>query len=237
MTALVIDDERLARNELKRLLQAHPEIQVVGEAAGVDDALTLIASVEPDLIFLDVQMPGGNGFELINRLSSHTPRVIFTTAFERFALRAFEVNALDYLLKPIAPDRLAQALARLAQAEADDAPRGRPLALQDQVLLRDGQRCWFVRVEDIRLLEAAGNYTYVHFGRERPLISRSLSALEARLPLEAFFRISRRQLLNLRYIEKVEPWFGGGLKVKLSTGEECEISRRASRQFRQRLAL
>ena len=235
MTALVIDDERLARNELKRLLAAYPDIQVVGEAAGVDEGLALIDSIKPDVIFLDVQMPGANGFELINRLSTHTPRVIFTTAFERFALRAFDVNALDYLLKPIAPERLAQALARLEQPEAD-VP-GRALALQDQVLLRDGRRCWFVRVEDIRLLEACGNYTHVHFGRERPLISRSLSALEARLPPETFFRISRRQLLNLRYIQKVEPWFGGGLKVRLSTGEECEISRRAARQFRQRLAL
>jgi two-component system LytT family response regulator len=180
-------------------------------------------------------MPGADGFELVNRLSTHTPRIIFTTAYDRFALRAFEVNALDYLLKPIAPERLAQALARLGQAEV--AASVRTLALQDQVLLRDGQRCWFVRVEEIRLLEACGNYSYVHFGRERPLISRSLSALEARLPSEAFFRISRRQLLNLRYIQRVEPWFGGGLKVKLSTGEECEISRRAARQFRERLAL
>jgi two-component system LytT family response regulator len=236
MTALVIDDERLARNELKRLLRAHPDIRVVGEAAGVDDGLALIASAQPELIFLDVQLPGANGFDLINRLAGPTPRVIFTTAFERFALRAFEVNALDYLLKPIAPERLAQALGRLGQPEAE-APAGRALALADQVLLRDGPRCWFVRVADIRLLEACGNYTHVHFGQERPLISRSLSALEARLPAEAFFRISRRQLLNLRYIQKVEPWFGGGLKVRLSTGEECEISRRAARQFRQRLAL
>jgi two-component system, LytTR family, response regulator len=236
MTALVIDDERLARNELKRLLQAHATIEVAGEAAGVDEGLALIESVQPDLIFLDVQMPGANGFDLLNRLASHTPRVIFTTAFERFALRAFEVNALDYLLKPIAPERLAQALARLAQPEAA-ATAERPLALQDQVLLRDGQRCWFVRVEDIRLLEACGNYAYVHFGQERRLISRSLGALEARLPPDAFFRINRRQLLNLRYIQTVEPWFGGGLKVTLRTGEACEISRRAARQFRERLAL
>ncbi len=243
MKTVVIDDERLARVELRRLLEgAHPEVEILGEADDVEPGVRLVEEAKPDLVFLDVRMPGGTGFDLVGRLTSAVPQIIFTTAYEQFALRAFEVNALDYLLKPIAPERLAQALQRAAEPApvtvAGGPGLGLPaLGLHDQVLLRDGQRCWFVRVEEIRVVEAYGNYTYVHFGSDRPLVSRSLAQLEERLPSHAFFRINRQQLVNLNHVEKVEPWFGGALRLKLAGGEECEVSRRAARQLRDRLAL
>jgi two-component system LytT family response regulator len=169
MRALIIDDERLARAELTRLLAAHPEIEIAGEARNGEEALDLIAKLVPDLLFLDIQMPGMTGFELLERLDQ-VPQVIFTTAYDQYAIHAFEVSALDYLLKPIAPNRLAAALAKLR-------PRPERLRLE-QVFVRDGDRCWIVRLPDIFLLESEGNYTRLHFAGERPLIRRSLNALE-----------------------------------------------------------
>jgi two-component system, LytTR family, response regulator len=166
MKALVIDDERLARLELRRLLAAHPAVEIAGEARDGEEALAMIAKLEPDVIFLDIQMPGMSGFDLLERLED-LPQVIFTTAYDEYALKAFEVNALDYLLKPVAPARLAAALARVR-------PRTEPARLE-QVFVRDGDRCWIVRLPDIFLLESEGNYTRVYFGSERPLIRRSLN--------------------------------------------------------------
>ena len=167
MKALVIDDERLARLELRRLLAAHPEVEIVGEARGGEEALALISKLGPDVIFLDIQMPGMSGFDLLERLED-LPQVIFTTAYDEYAIKAFEVNALDYLLKPIPPARLAAALAKVRPRA--DKPR------LEQVFVRDGDRCWIVRLTDIFLLESEGNYTRVCFGSERPLIRRSLNA-------------------------------------------------------------
>jgi two-component system, LytTR family, response regulator len=202
MKALIIDDERLARVELKRLLGAHPEVEVVGEARSGEEALAMIAKLDPDLIFLDIQMPGMTGFDLLERLDD-LPQVIFTTAYDEYALKAFEVNALDYLLKPVIPARLAAAIARVR-------PQTEPARLE-QVFVRDGDRCWIVRLPEIFLLESEGNYTRVYFGRERPLIRRSLNALEGQLDPAMFFRAGRKEIVNLKWIEKVgcsEPtWF------------------------------
>lgn len=236
MKALIIDDERLARAEVRRLLDDFNWVKVVGEAENAEQALTLIQSQQPDLLFLDVQMPGKTGFELIEEIRGEMPRIIFTTAYDEFALRAFEVNALDYLMKPITPDRFAAALSRVREEPL--APEDQsPLRSSDQVFVRDGERCWFIPVSKIRLLESEGNYTRVRFENHSPLIYRSLSTLEQRLPADDFFRINRQQVVNLHFIERIETWFSHGLKIWLKGGEECEVSRRAARAFRQKLSL
>ena len=236
MKALIIDDERLARAEVRRLLDDFNWVKVVGEAENVEQALELIQAQQPDLLFLDVQMPGKTGFDLIEEIRGEMPRIIFTTAYDEFALRAFEVNALDYLMKPIMPDRFAAALTRVRE-EQDGPENQSALRSSDQVFVRDGERCWFIPVSKIRLLESEGNYTRVRFENQSPLIYRSLSTLEQRLPADDFFRINRQQVVNLHFIERIETWFSHGLKIWLKGGEECEVSRRAARAFRQKLSL
>jgi two-component system LytT family response regulator len=202
MKALIIDDERLARSEVRRLLSEFSWISVIGEAENADEALTKINELQPDLLFLDVQMPGKTGFELLESIRGEPPHVIFTTAYDEFALRAFEVNALDYLVKPITPERLALALSRVREA-GPPAVSDIPLRASDHVLVRDGSRCWFIPLHRIRLLESDGNYTRVYFDSAKPLIYRSLSTLEQRLPTDAFFRINRQQIVNLNHIENI----------------------------------
>jgi two-component system LytT family response regulator len=227
MKAIIVDDERLARRELRRLLAAHPEIEIAGEAATGNDALGMIEKHEPDLIFLDIEMPSMTGFDLLSRLRD-VPDVIFTTAYDQHALKAFEVNALDYLLKPIAPARLAAALQKV---------RGRHTQLRDQIFLRDGERCWIVRVADIEILESEGNYTRLFFRNEQPLIAGSLAAFEQRLDPSGFFRASRRHVINLNGIQSTEWEPGGNLLVTMRCGEKVALSRRQSAQFRKILAL
>ena len=239
MKALVIDDERLARNELRRLLAAFPDIAIAGEAANAKQAREQLAALKPDLVFLDVQMPGETGMELLESLEPPVPHVIFTTAYDKFAVKAFELNALDYLLKPVDPARLAAALARLhdkVAGAAPPAPRDR-LAAEDKVFVREGDRCWFVEVKTIRLLESEGNYTRVHFADAQPQLFRSLNAMEERLDPKFFFRANRRQIINLAWIDKIEPWFSGGLLVHLKGGAKVELSRRQAQDFREKMSL
>jgi len=228
MRAVIVDDERLARVELRRLLASHPEVEIAAESRGGEEALEQIAKVAPDLIFLDIQMPGLTGFELLERLED-LPQVIFTTAYDAYALKAFEVNALDYLLKPIHPERLAGALAKVR-------PRAEPARLE-QVFVRDGERCWIVRLPDIFLLESEGNYTRVYFGSERPLIRRSLNALEEQLDPAMFFRAGRKEIVNLKWIERVDLGVGGGLTATLRGGRQVEMSRRQSARLREVMSL
>ncbi|HMG20054.1 MAG TPA: response regulator [Kofleriaceae bacterium] len=236
MRALIIDDERLARNELRRLLEAIGDVEIVGEARNADDALDQIRRLHPELLFLDVQMPGSDGFELLERLDD-APIVIFTTAFDHYALRAFEVNALDYLVKPIAPPRLAAAVAKAA-ARAPSAAGGEgPLGRGQRIFVRDGERCWFVAVEDIVLIESEGNYARLYFAGHRPLLPRSLNAIGDRLDPGLFFRANRRQIINLESIESLAPWPNDGYLVKLSGGLEVEMSRRQARLFHARARL
>ena len=228
MKAIIIDDERLARAELRRLLVAHPEIEIVGEACNGEEALALIGQTSPDLLLLDVQMPGMTGFDVLERLDD-IPQVIFTTAYDAYAIKAFEVNALDYLMKPIAPARLATALAKVR-------PRSGPTRLE-RVFVRDGDRCWIVALPDIFLLESEGNYTRVCFDGQRPLIRRSLNALESQLDPAVFFRANRQQILNLKWIDKVDLGVAGGLSVTLRGGRAVEMSRRQSGRLREILSL
>lgn len=228
MKALIVDDERIARQELRRLLAAHPEVEIAGEAANGEEALGLVPRLAPDLLFLDIQMPGMTGFDLLDRLRE-VPEVIFTTAYDQHALQAFNVNALDYLLKPIAPERLATALGKLRRH------RARPRL--DQIFLRDGERCWIVKLSEIDLFEAEGNYTRVFFRDQHPLIAGALTAFEERLKPDAFFRASRKHVINLNSIEGAELGAAGNLMVKIRGGREVELSRRQSVRLREILSL
>ncbi|MBP7556177.1 MAG: response regulator [Chitinophagaceae bacterium] len=242
MRAIIIDDERLARAELKKLLQEFPEVEIVDEAANAEEGIAKIESLQPDLIFLDIQMPGKTGFDMLAQLE-RAPQVIFTTAYDEFALRAFEVNALDYLLKPVEPKRLADAIHKLQQAEAREQKvsgeftNNSILGEHDQVFVKDGERCWFVKLSEIRLFESVGNYAKVFFGPHKPLILKSLNALEERLDEKYFFRANRKHIVNLRLIEKIEPYFNGGLLLELKGGEKIEVSRRQTVKFKEMMSL
>lgn len=242
MRAIIIDDERLARTELKKLLQDFPEVEVIDEAANADEAINKIDTLQPDLVFLDIQMPGKTGFDMLAELE-RAPHVIFTTAYDEYALKAFEVNALDYLLKPIEPKRLADAMQKLHVAETKEnhiVPENfnqSILTEADQVFVKDGERCWFVKLSDIRLFESVGNYAKVFFGANKPLILKSLNALEERLDPKTFFRANRKHIVNLRMIEKIEPYFNGGLLLELKGGEKIEVSRRQTVKFKEMMSL
>jgi two-component system LytT family response regulator len=245
MRAIIIDDERLARTELRKLLQDFPEVEVVDEASNAEEGIQKIEVHNPDLIFLDIQMPGKTGFEMLQELD-HAPTVVFTTAYDDYALKAFEVNALDYLLKPIESRRLADAVEKIrklhpangSEQGAFAAPGSQSLLGEnDQVFVKDGDRCWFVRLSEVRLFESVGNYAKVFFGNNKPLILKSLNALEERLDPKFFFRANRKHIVNLQAVEKVESYFNGGLLLELKGGEKIEVSRRQTVKFKEMTSL
>jgi two-component system, LytTR family, response regulator len=245
MKAIIIDDERLARTELRKLLQDFPEIEIVDEASNAEEGIQKIENHNPDLIFLDIQMPGKTGFDMLSELD-HAPQVIFTTAYDEYALKAFEVNALDYLLKPVEPRRLADAVEKLRKSthngssEKTNGHHTEPTSIlseNDQVFVKDGERCWFVKLSEVRLFESVGNYAKVFFGSNKPLILKSLNALEERLDDKVFFRANRKHIVNLRMIEKIEPYFNGGLLLELKGGEKIEVSRRQTVKFKEMMSL
>ncbi|MEQ8469995.1 MAG: response regulator [Marinoscillum sp.] len=237
MRTLIVDDERLARKELMTLLEPHKKIEIIGEATDVDDALEKINKLNPDLIFLDIQMPGKTGFDLLESLET-VPEVIFTTAYDEFALKAFEVNALDYLLKPIQPERLEEAIAKLRIQDSTSKPsEKRTLGKEDQVFVKDGDKCWFVKLADVRLFESDGNYIKVYFAGNKPMIHKSLNALDERLDDRTFFRASRKHIINLGWVENIDTWFNGGLLVQLKGGEKIEVSRRQAARFKEKMSL
>jgi two-component system LytT family response regulator len=244
MKAIIIDDERLARTELRKLLQEFPEIEIVDEASNAEEGVLKIENHNPDLIFLDIQMPGKTGFDMLSELD-HAPQVIFTTAYDEYALKAFEVNALDYLLKPVEPRRLADAVEKLRRSyngvgvdklHTHIDPNS-ILGESDQVFVKDGERCWFVKLAEVRLFESVGNYAKVFFGSNKPLILKSLNALEERLDEKVFFRANRKHIVNLRMIDKIEPYFNGGLLLELKGGEKIEVSRRQTVKFKEMMSL
>ncbi|MDB2656967.1 LytTR family DNA-binding domain-containing protein [Crocinitomicaceae bacterium] len=248
--SVVIDDERLAREELKSILSEYPEITVVGEAQNGEEGIELIRKTDPDLIFLDVNMPELSGFEMLKKLDN-IPHVIFITAYDEYALKAFEVNALDYILKPIDPERLAEAIEKLKEREESEfesaaeirtSRKDRMLTSTDRVFIKDGEKCFFVELSKVRMLESDGNYVKVYFGKNRPLILRSLNSFESRLDPEHFFRANRKFIINLDWVESVENWFNGGLRVELKheiegKKETVDISRRQAIRFRELLSL
>lgn len=244
MRTLIVDDERLARNELKRLLEPYTKIEIVGEAANAEEALVLIDELQPELLFLDIQMPGKNGFELLSSIEGKSPEVIFTTAYDEYAIKAFEFNALDYLLKPIDNERLKETIHRIEENQAgpelSTASHERAekvLGETDQVFVKDGEKCWFVKLGKIRLFESMGNYVRLHFDDQKPLVLKSLNNLEERLDPNTYFRANRKHIINLHWIEKIEPWFSGGLLVTLQGGDKIEISRRQAIRFKELMSL
>ena len=189
-------------------------------------------------------MPGMTGFEMIKHLEE-IPKVIFVTAYDEFALKAFEINALDYILKPVDPNRLQEAIKKLNQKEDDFSSniegnlsrKDRQLTLSDSVFIKDGEKTWFIELSKIRMLESDGNYVKVYFDTSRPLILRSLNSFEERLDSEFFFRANRKFIINLKWISSIENWFNGGLMVELKEGEKVEISRRQAIRFKEIMSL
>jgi two-component system LytT family response regulator len=243
MKALIVDDERLARKELNTQLRQFPEIEIIGECSNADDAREMVEKYRPDLIFLDIQMPEKSGFDLLEELD-HVPEVIFVTAYDEYALKAFDVSALDYVLKPVEEDRLAGAIqkvkakidAKRRKMENPDLPSSR-LGSEDQIFIKDGEKCWFVNLADVRRFESEGNYVRVYFNDSKPFILRSLNALEERLDDKTFFRVNRKYIVNMRWIEDIENWFNGGLRVTLRDGEQIEVSRRQAAKFKELMSL
>jgi two-component system LytT family response regulator len=239
LKAVIVEDSRLARNELKELIKAHTEIEVLGEAENVDEGFKLINETKPDLLFLDINMPEKDGFELLEMLDE-VPTTIFTTAFDEYAIKSFEYNAFDYLLKPISQKRFSKSIEKVIESvdnKAKDKTKiESALSLDKQIFIKDGEKCWLVKIQDISLFEIVGNYTRVFFDNNKPLIYKSLAQVEEKLPTEVFFRANRQQIININHVKKVVSWFNGKLKIEMNSGEEIEISRRQSSLFKEQLS-
>ena len=244
LRTIIIDDERLAREELKLLLKDYHEIDIIDEAKNGEEAIEKIKALKPDLIFLDISMPEMNGFEMLKQLEE-IPKVIFVTAFDEYAIKAFEVNALDYVMKPVDTARLDESIQKLnlkeedftSQFEGAISRKDRALTLTDSVFIKDGEKCWFIELSKVRMLESDGNYVKVYFDNFRPLVLRSLNSFEERLDPEHFFRANRKFIINLKWISQIENWFNGGLQVELREGEKIEISRRQAIRFKEIMSL
>lgn len=236
MNIVVVDDSRLARRELRELLD-NTGHALAGEASDLQSAVSLVNETQPDLLLLDINLPDGTGFDLLELLD-FTPQVIFTTAYEQHALHAFEVNALDYLLKPITPERLQQALERAASGTSAGKATARTGRRADEHLfIREGERCHFVKYREISLLEVDGNYVKLYFRNTRAMLPKSLNYVEAKLDPAVFFRANRQQIINLECVANIEPWIGEGLLIRLQDGTEVEASRRQTRELKQRLEI
>lgn len=242
--ALLVDDERLARQELKRILESNKKISIIGESGNPDEAIQMIEDSKPDLVFLDIHMPGKNGFELLEELH-YTPDVIFVTAYDEYAIKAFEVSALDYILKPVEEERFAESLEKVIvkieeRKQRESVEEGKvqeKLSETDQVFVKDGDRCWFVELGKVRLFESEGNYVRVYFENNKPLILKSLNNLDKRLNDKVFFRANRKHIINLKWVDKIETWFNGGLLVVLKDGNKIEISRRQAVKLKEMMSL
>jgi len=237
--AVIVEDSRLARNELKELIKLHDDLEIVGEAGNVDDGVALIESESPDLLFLDINMPEKNGFDLLEMLDD-VPITVFTTAYDEYAIKSFEYNALDYLLKPVSNKRFDMALEKVRSKMAskeESSSTEKKLTDSSQIFIKDGESCWLVKIGDISLFEIVGNYTRVFFEDKKPMLYKSLNQVEEKLPEDSFFRANRQQIINTNYIENVVPWFNGKLKLTMKNGEEVEVSRRQSYIFKDRMSL
>lgn len=246
MEAVIIDDERLARDELKTLLKEHSEsINIVGEATNGEEGIKLIQKMKPQLVFLDIQMPGMDGFEMIRNLEV-IPHCIFVSAYDEYAIEAFKVNALDYLLKPVDENLLKKAIEKVrAKIEEDEefltsiehTRDQRKLTINDRVFIKDREKCFFPNLSEIIYFESQGNYVRVYFDKNKPMILRSLNALEENLSPNDFFRANRKYIINIHHIKSIENWFNGGLKIKLSNDVEIEVSRRQAIRFKEFMTL
>ena len=240
---VIIDDERLARQELKSLLKEFKDIEIIAEFGNADEATEGLKSLDAELIFLDIQMPGKDGFQFLETLED-VPNIVFVTAYDEYAKKAFDVSAMDYLLKPVEEDRLKAAIDKVREEikmekelERISLDERGVLDDTDQVFLKDGDKCWFVTLKDVRLFESEGNYVRVYFDTFKPLILKSLNNLDKRLNSKHFFRANRKHIVNMKWIEKVESWFNGGLLLTLKDGKTVEVSRRQAVKLKDRMSL
>ena len=249
---LLVDDEELARSALRRALLAAPEFEgfeIVGEAANGVEALEAIEELRPDLVFLDIEMPGFGGFEVIQQLSD-VPAIVFVTAYDEYAVRAFEANALDYLLKPVQPERLQRALARIrARFAGRSAERSREQDARiseivssrsgplKRLAARRGKRIAIVPLREIIRIEIEDKLVFACTAKERLLVDKSIGELEAMLQPAGFLRISRGELVNLEMVRELAPYFSGTWRVKLSNGEERDVSRERAKQLKEAMGV
>ncbi len=237
--AVIVEDSRLARNELKELIKKYDDLELLGEAENVDAGFDLIQSTLPDLLFLDINMPEKDGFELLEMLDE-VPITIFTTAFDEYAIKSFEYNALDYLLKPVSEKRFGMAMEKVRgklESVHEGMGNSKKLTGNSQIFIKDGDSCWLVKIGDISHFEIVGNYTRVFFEDKKPLLYKSLNQVEEKLPEDSFFRANRQQIVNTNFIKNVVPWFNGKLKLTMQNGDEVEVSRRQSYVFKDRMSL
>ncbi len=229
---VVVEDSRLAQNELLELLRPYQAFEVVAQARTVSQAVAAIESQQPALILLDINLPDGTGFDVLDRLS-WCPAVIFTTAYDEFAIQAFEANALDYLLKPISAKRFAQAMAKVLPE--DVAPSSPPI--DHKIFVKDNDRCWLIDIQQVRYFHSQGNYTEIHFDQQHPLIYKSLTQVQSRLPAKQFFRVNRSYVINVEFIISIEPYGNTGLLLTMDDGQEIDVSRRHTSHIKQVLSL
>jgi two-component system, LytTR family, response regulator len=231
MRAIIVDDERLARKELRTLLMEFPKVEIIEECDNAEQAITLVDELKPDVVFLDIHMPGKDGFGVLEELD-YLPHVIFITAYDEYAIKAFEVNALDYILKPIQSERLKEAINKISLQDHSKISNTEKLGLHNLVFVKDGEKCWFVKLKDVPMFESEGNYVRVYFENNKPLILKSLNNLADKLDENIFFRANRKFIINLNWVESIENWFNGGLMVRLKNGEKIEISRRQASKLK-----
>jgi two-component system, LytTR family, response regulator len=237
INAIIVEDSRLARVELVTQLKKIKEINLLGEAENISQALTLFNATKPELVFLDIDLPDGSGFDFLTQLET-APKVIFTTAYEEYALQAFESNTIDYVLKPVTFERLQMACDKLKQIVANEASvSNTAMSLESQFFVKDGDKCWLIKLSQVTRFESLGNYTRVYFEQHTPLVHRTLAQIENRLPQDKFFRVNRQNIVQLDSIQHVEMCSSGRLELTLQSGEKTEVSRRQTSVFKSLLSL
>lgn len=231
-TALIVEDEYLAAEELRKMLATHPEVEVLGIADALPTAIEQIQRLKPQLLFLDINLRGASGFDLLEQLDE-APLVIFITAYDQYAIKAFEVSALDYLLKPINPQRLAEAIEKLKKQLLPEEANPTRLSIDKRIFIKDGEQCFFVPLAEVFLIESVGNYARMYYGNNKPLLHKSLNYLEEKLPASHFFRANRQHIFNIEYIQNIQAYFNNTLMVDLPGGRKVEISQRQSVKFKE----
>lgn len=233
---LLVDDEPLAIAEFKAMLSGFAEIDIIATASDASSARKVIDELQPELLFLDIQMPGKSGFDLLEELD-YSPMVVFVTAYDEYAIKAFEVNALDYLLKPINVKRLQETVEKIRRAMEAEQGKDKTLPLDKRVFIKDGEQCYFVQLSDIYLLESVGNYVKVYFQNHKPLLHKSLNYMEEKLPEAHFFRTSRQHIININYIRNIYPFLNNALQAELNNGMKIDFSQRQSTKFKERMGI